>query len=397
MARSARVWCSPNRQMAMYTSRAVAGTFALAALAAACSDSAGPVERSPELPRFAQLAPAAPSSGITLDQVNGTLGESGQILAKGFNPTNPHQGDAIVATFYWKGSASIDSVTDVITDAQFTKVGNTYTLLEYVTSGGWSMATYVATNVQNFPDPNTDPGQGDILALRAYLSAPVEDGGVTISAWTGVNTFTAYSVGAHGSASGADSGIVAVGPGSIPIGAGALAYGVTMSNTLAGRDPPAGFTRLGVGSDAQIVNETDYALQSAVGSVDPQWTWFWGSQSAWLTTVIALNPPLHLAFAVQPSTTLPLLTIQPAVQVAVVDALGNRVTSFSGQVTIAIEHNGGTLLPGTLSGTKTVTVVNGVGTFADLSIDQPGNGYTLVATVPNLFTAESAPFNIGAF
>src|SRR5258708_10622525 len=145
MGCAARVWCSPKRQMAMYTSRAVAGTFALAALAAlaaAWNDSAGPVERSPELPRFAQLAPAAPSSGITLDQVNGTLGESGQILVKGFNPTNPHHGDAIVATFYWKGSASIDSVTDVITDAQFTKIGNTYTLVEYVTSDGWSMATY---------------------------------------------------------------------------------------------------------------------------------------------------------------------------------------------------------------------------------------------------------------
>jgi hypothetical protein len=40
--------------------------------------------------------------------------------------------------------------------------------------------------------------------------------------------------------------------------------------------------------------------------------------------------------------------------------------------------------------------VNGVATFSDLSIDQPGNGYTLVASVPNMFTGESAPFNIGA-
>ena len=83
--------------------------------------------------------------------------------------------------------------------------------------------------------------------------------------------------------------------------------------------------------------------------------------------------------------------------VTVLDALGNRVTGFNGAVTIAIGHNGGTLTAGTLSGTKTVNAVNGIATFADLSIDQPGNGYTLVATVPNVFTAESAPFNIGAF
>jgi len=64
-------------------------------------------------------------------------------------------------------------------------------------------------------------------------------------------------------------------------------------------------------------------------------------------------------------------------------------------VTIAIGHNGGLILPGTLSGTKTVTVVNGVATFSDLSIDQAGNAYTLVATVAGATNAESAPFNIG--
>jgi len=66
-------------------------------------------------------------------------------------------------------------------------------------------------------------------------------------------------------------------------------------------------------------------------------------------------------------------------------------------VTIAIGHNGGTLLPGTLSGTKTVTAVNGVATFSNLSIDQLGNGYTLVVSAANVSGAESAPFNIGVF
>ena len=75
--------------------------------------------------------------------------------------------------------------------------------------------------------------------------------------------------------------------------------------------------------------------------------------------------------------------------------MGNRVTGFSGQVTIAIQHNGGAVLPGTLSGTKTVTVANGVATFSDLSIDQVGDGYTLVATVPGMPSRESTSFNIG--
>jgi len=85
------------------------------------------------------------------------------------------------------------------------------------------------------------------------------------------------------------------------------------------------------------------------------------------------------------------------VQVTVLDALGNRAATFSGPVTIAIGHNGGLIMPGTLSGTKTVTAANGVATFSDLSIDQPGNGYTLVVSAAGLTGAESAPFNIGAF
>jgi hypothetical protein len=91
------------------------------------------------------------------------------------------------------------------------------------------------------------------------------------------------------------------------------------------------------------------------------------------------------------------MTIQPAVQVTATDAFGNAVASFSGPVTIAIGHNSGLLLPGTLSGTKTVTAVHGVATFADLSIDQAGNGYTLTVTASNVTGAESAAFNIGAF
>jgi len=378
--------------------------LAAALLTTACSEAVAPPESAHKpfqwTPAFASVA-NGPSSGIAFDQQNGTMGETGTLIIKGFNPTNPHRGDAIVATFSWVGSTNIiDSVVDVLTSSPtYTPVGNRYTLVDYVTSGGYSMATYVATNVQGFPDPNTDPFQGDILAVGAYLSQPITEGAVNIVAWTGVNTVAGQSLGAHRAASGLGSGITPAGPGSISIGAGALAYAITMSNGLVGRDPPAGFAPLGVGSDAAMVIENDTALQAAIGTVNPQWTWYFADSppSTWLATVLALNPPLHLAFTVQPSRTAPLMTIQPAVQLTVQDAGGNPVTSFNGSVTIAIGHNGGTLLPGTLSGTKTVTAVNGVATFSNLSIDQLGNGYTLVVSAANVFGAESAPFNIGLF
>jgi len=66
------------------------------------------------------------------------MGETGTLIIKGFNPTNPHRGDAIVATFSWVGSTNIiDSVVDVLTSSPtYTPVGNRYTLVDYVTSGG---------------------------------------------------------------------------------------------------------------------------------------------------------------------------------------------------------------------------------------------------------------------
>ena len=343
-------------------------------------------------------------SGFVLDQWNGSMNESSvnpsvcdgnnPCLIKGFNPQNPHVGDVIIATFVWTGGTNvITSVTDHLTDLARTPVGNQYTLIRYVTDGRVSMATYVATNVQNFPDAGTD--QGQILAVRANLSQAVTDGGVVMSAYRGPRVTIGASTAAQGSA----SVPTPAAPGSVAVAAGGLAYGVTMSGTLVGLEhPTAPFNEVAEMSDNFMKTDAEYAVLPSGGTVNPQWTWYFGTPANWLAAAVALNPAAtHVAFTVQPSTTLPLMTITPAVQVTVQDDLGNTVSGFTGSVTIAIGRNGGLVLPGTLSGTKTVQVVNGVATFSDLSIDQAGNGYTLVATAPGLTSGESTPFNIGAF
>jgi hypothetical protein len=207
---------------------------------------------------------------------------------------------------------------------------------------------------------------------------------------------TAQALGPHQSASGSGSSYPTIAdPGALTIEAGALAYGVTMSNGR-GVDAPAGFTTIGVLTDDLLWVESDYAVQAGSGSVDPRWTWYFDSPRTWLATALVLHPAAtQLSFTVQPSTTLPLMTIQPAVKVTALDALGNYAISFNGSVTIAIANNGGLLMPGTLSGTRTVTAVNGVATFSDLSIDQIGNGYTLQASASGLTSAVSVPFNVG--
>ena len=99
-----------------------------------------------------------------------------------------------------------------------------------------------------------------------------------------------------------------------------------------------------------------------------------------------------LAFVVQPTNTTGGATIGPAVQVEIQDAGGNRVTTATNSVTLAIGANPNS---GTLGGTKTVAAVAGVATFNSLSIDSAGTGYTLTASATGVATgATSTAFNV---
>src|SRR5438876_676674 len=242
-------------------------------------------------------SPPPTGTGITLAvPPNGSLNEFGRLLIKGFNPDNPHHGDAVVATFVWKSATSsniIDSVSDVLTTTPYTPVGNKYTLVEFVSTGGVSMATYIATNVQGFPE-GRPASNGDILAVRADLTDSVS-GGVQITAWTGVNAVTAQALGAHHSASGSGTGSTVADPGTLSVNAGALAYVITMSNAFTTvSQTSTGFGMLAEQSDGNqgIKDHTDTLVQTSLGTAHPQWTWNFpsSSPSTWLASVIALNP-----------------------------------------------------------------------------------------------------------
>jgi hypothetical protein len=113
------------------------------------------------------------------------------------------------------------------------------------------------------------------------------------------------------------------------------------------------------------------------------------------SAAFAINPAAadHLVFLQQPTTTAAGHTISPAIVVAIVDQFGNVVTSDNTDtITVSISNNPS---GGMLSGTLTVTVVNGRATFGDLSIDTAGSGYTLHATVGgSLPDIDSNPFDV---
>jgi hypothetical protein len=106
-----------------------------------------------------------------------------------------------------------------------------------------------------------------------------------------------------------------------------------------------------------------------------------------------------LRFATQPAnahanqaiTTTPLNSPPGGpVTVEVIDGTGNRLTTPSAVITMS-------LVPDTaaLNGTKVVTAVNGLATFADLSIDAPGS-YKLLASSEGLTSVTSSTFQVVA-
>lgn len=374
--------------------------LALAALTVGCAESFDPSAPAavPSGGLHALVVSGGVASDITLDQVEAALNigigyNGGTHVGKEFD-ANPQPGDAIVATFVWRGTTNtITEVTDHLEDG--TPVGNSYTLADYTTANGWSVATYVATNVGNYPYPSPNPNKN--LAVHAIFSDVITDGGEMITAYRGVSPVAAVALGAHSGASGTGSTTTVADPGTIAVNPGALAYSFTMSDAIADLAGPANFNPITAVWNTTNKIQGEYTVTSAAGTVDPLWTWSFSAPSNWYADVVALNPQVatHLAFKVQPtSTMLPGQTITPAVQVAVLDDQGNAVTGFNGTVTMALGHDASPLGNARLSGTLTVNVVNGVATFNDLSVDEVGMGFTLKASASNLTGSTSAAFNV---
>jgi len=109
-------------------------------------------------------------------------------------------------------------------------------------------------------------------------------------------------------------------------------------------------------------------------------------------TPFSHDPPAGLLFGAGPGNAQAGQPLNPVV-VTVVDSAGTRVAGADTLITIAL---GAGTSGARLSGTVTKRAVNGAVTFADLSIDTPGTGYTLTATVAGLKPDTSAAFDVMA-
>lgn len=157
--------------------------------------------------------------------------------------------------------------------------------------------------------------------------------------------------------------------------AGAVLSGTSSLSAVAGI---ASFTNLSIN-----LAGSGYVLTASSGSLT----------SADSTTFAVAQTPTKLAIALQPAGAAAGLPFSTQPIVVVKDAEDNLVASYSGSITFAIKAGTGRA-GAVLSGTATVTALNGVGTFTDLALNLAGPGYVLHATATNLASADTATFTV---
>ncbi len=193
---------------------------------------------------------------------------------------------------------------------------------------------------------------------------------------------------------------------------GSSAYSVTITlqddygNPITGVKPTFASSIAGdiISQPTQNSNSLGVAtgsISSTIADTLPPYRTLRISSPSGLTSVtkpapFAAGVATKLAFSQQPVNSPSGNNNMATVRVAIQDAQGNTVmtgTTASSTVTLSIASN---VNGAVLSGTSTVTAVDGVATFSDLGIDKTASGYKLAAAATSLTTTYSNTFNITA-
>lgn len=112
-------------------------------------------------------------------------------------------------------------------------------------------------------------------------------------------------------------------------------------------------------------------------------------------SVLEPNDVIGLTFRIQPANAVAGRPIAPVMRVALVNSLGNTVTTGSATITLSMVVGAGT--PGAaLGGTLSQGTVNGEASFGDITVDSVGAGYRLFASAPGLTGDTTTVFSITA-
>ncbi len=156
------------------------------------------------------------------------------------------------------------------------------------------------------------------------------------------------------------------------------------------------------------VNGTTWTLSGSSGSYSASWkgtisqsgnqvtlTGNWSQSDGQVGTTKAVGTVAadHLAFSVQPTTAAAGQSITPPVTVQILNAQNQLDTSATDSISLAL-ISPPNVSAAALGGTTVTAAAAGVAQFSNLSVNMPGQGYTLVATDTNAAGASSSAFNI---
>jgi hypothetical protein len=254
------------------------------------------------------------------------------------------------------GTVTATATTDASGNAQATwKLGATVGAQSVTANGGTAgQVVFTATAIAATPTKlvvTSAPTSGTATSPLANFVVTAQDASNNIaSAFTGPVT-------------------VALGGGT----AGATLSGTTTVNAVGG---VATFTALGIGKAG-----TAYTLTASASGL---------TSATSAPFDIVAGTANKLVFTGQPTDALAGASVG-TLTVAVQDASGNPITTFTGSVTLGFALNPGTAAIG---GTTTVNAIAGVATFTGISLNRPGSGYAFVASASGLSSANSTTFSI---
>jgi hypothetical protein len=302
-----------------------------------------------------------------------------------------------------------------------------------VASSGTSQSTITQSTITvTVLDTNSTPVSGASVTLAATgsgntLTQPV---GLTNASGQVTGTLSSTKAGRDTVSATVNGSVTVAATAAVTVTAGAptqLAFAVQPTTTTAGQPiTPAvqvnaldGFSNLATGFAAPVTvaiasgtGTNGAALLgtvtvSAVAGVATFWTLSVDSAgtgyeltasaagpSAVTSTAFAITagPAASLNFTVQPTNIAAGALMVPGVQVTARDAVGNKATSFTGTVSVALAINPNA---GRMYGATSRAAAGGVAVFSDLTVDSAAAGYTLRAT-PSTLIATSSPFSVAA-
>lgn len=148
------------------------------------------------------------------------------------------------------------------------------------------------------------------------------------------------------------------------------------TRTVAAVNGVATFTDLSLNRAA-----AGYTLRASSGSLQ-------GAESSAFN--ITAGAPARLVFRSGPASAAAGASLG-TLQVELLDALGNRVTQYVGDVSLSLGNNS---TGATLFGPASAPAVEGIATFSGLNLRKAGAGYTLIASASGFSGATSAAFDI---